>query len=154
MNSIHKSINGKSSYLIKYSSLLILILINVAAFSQDSQPSIRLKIDTSEIIEVKKEEKNIEMKIDGKIDEEAWKNLTAYDPYKVTVPSTLSETTYETKTRFFYTSDGFYFSMEMEQPKNSLVKRFKSRDDFETKSDRVGFSLDTSGDGKYAYWFS
>ena len=154
MNFINKSRNYNPLYFIKQSLCVVLLLMSAVAFPQDSQPSIRLKIDTSEIIEVKKEEKDIEIKIDGKIDEQAWKNLTAYDPYKVTVPSTLSETTYETKTRFFYTSDGFYLSMEMEQPKNSLVKRFKSRDDYQTQSDRVGFSLDTSGDGKYAYWFS
>ena len=44
--------------------------------------------------------------------------------------------------------------MYMEQPKETLVKRFKSRDDWQTKSDKTGFSLDTSGEAKYGYWFS
>ena len=151
---MHQFKNFNPSFFIRQSLCVILLLINVAAFPQDNQPAIRLKIDTSEIIEVKKEEKDIKIKIDGKIDEQAWRNITAYDPYKVTLPDTLNETTYETKARFFYTSDGFYFSMEMEQPKNTLVKRFKSRDDYHTQSDKVGFAMDTSGDGKYGYWFS
>lgn len=135
-------------------NLINLLLISSVAFSQETQPLIKIKINADEILEVKKEEKNIKIKIDGKLDEKVWKSLTAYDPYKVTEPDTLKKPLYETKTRFFYTSDGFYFSMEMEQPKSTLVRRFKSRDDFDTKSDRVGFSLDTSGNGKYAYWFS
>ena len=42
----------------------------------------------------------------------------------------------------------------MEQPKHTHVKRYLSRDDWQTKSDKVGLTIDTSGDGKYGYWFS
>ena len=34
------------------------------------------------------------------------------------------------------------------------MKRYLSRDDWQAKSDKVGLTIDTSGDGKYGYWFS
>ena len=34
------------------------------------------------------------------------------------------------------------------------MKHYLSRDDWQTKSDKVGLTIDTSGDGKYGYWFS
>ena len=154
MKFINKFNNDNQSYSLKPLLIVLGLFMNVVALSQNNNPSIRVKIDNSEIIDVTRAEADVNIKIDGKIDEQEWQSLTVYDPYKVTEPDTLSETTYETKTRFFYTSSGFYFSMEMEQPKNTLVKRFKVRDDWQTQSDKVGFSLDTSGDGKYGYWFS
>ena len=154
MKFINKYNNDNQSNFLKPLLIVMGLFINVVALSQNNHPSIRLTIDNSEIIDVTRAEADVNIKIDGKIDEQEWKSLTVYNPYKVTKPDTLSETTYETKTRFFYTSSGFYFSMEMEQPKNTLVKRFKVRDDWQTQSDKVGFSLDTSGDGKYGYWFS
>ena len=154
MKFINKFNNDNQSYSLKPLLIVLGLFMNVVALSQNNNPSIRVKIDNSEIIDVTRAEADVNIKIDGKIDEQEWQSLTVYDPYKVTEPDTLSDTTYETKTRFFYTSSGFYFSMEMEQPKNTLVKRFKVRDDWQTQSDKVGFSIDTSGDGKYGYWFS
>ena len=154
MKFINKFYNNNQLYFLKPLLIVLGLFMNDVALSQNNNSSIRVKIDNSEIIDVTRAEADVNIKIDGKIDEQEWQSLTVYDPYKVTEPDTLSETTYETKTRFFYTSSGFYFSMEMEQPKNTLVKRFKVRDDWQTQSDKVGFSLDTSGDGKYGYWFS
>ena len=93
-----------------------------------------------------KKDVNVMIKIDGKIDEPEWQDITSYDPYKVTKPETLADTSYESNLRFFYTANGFYISMDMKQPKDTLVKRFKPRDDWQTQSDKTGFSIDTSGE--------
>ena len=132
---------------------LLLVLTN-PLFSQDTTESFKLQFNDREIINVQKKDVNVKIKIDGKIDDAEWQDVTFYDPYMVTKPDTLAKPSYKSKLRFFYTANGFYISMDMEQPKNTLVKRFKPRDDWQTKSDKTGFSIDTSGDGKYGYWFS
>ena len=134
--------------------LVFLLLTLGTSFAQDNGKKILLVVDDSIPIEMQKMSNDVDIKIDGKIDENVWKELGVYDPYKVTNPDTLEETIYETKTRFFYTAEGLYFSLEMEQPKHTHVKRYLSRDDWQTKSDKVGLTIDTSGDGKYGYWFS
>ena len=134
-------------------ALLLLVLTN-PLFSQDTTESFKLQFNDREIINVQKKDVNVKIKIDGKIDDAEWQDVTFYDPYMVTKPDTLAKPSYKSKLRFFYTANGFYISMDMEQPKNTLVKRFKPRDDWQTKSDKTGFSIDTSGDGKYGYWFS
>ena len=153
MNNIH--FQSRERMLLSSIMMLIIFLIGAGkSFAQNSSNKILVVVDDSKPIEVKKMPDDVDIKIDGKIDEIAWKELNIYDPYKVTNPDTLEETKYETKTRFFYTSEGLYVSMEMEQPRNTHVKRYLSRDDWQTKSDKVGLTIDTSGDGKYGYWFS
>jgi len=134
--------------------LALLLVLTNPLFSQDTTESFKLQFNDREIINVQKKDVNVKIKIDGKIDDAEWQDVTFYDPYMVTKPDTLAKPSYKSKLRFFYTANGFYISMDMEQPKNTLVKRFKPRDDWQTKSDKTGFSIDTSGDGKYGYWFS
>ena len=40
----------------------------------------------------------------------------------------------------------------MEQPADTLLRRFSSRDYLELRRDSVGFTLDASGEGEYGYW--
>ena len=153
MNNIH--FQNRERMLLSSIMILIIFLLGAGkSLAQNSSNKILVVVDDSKPIEVKKMPDDVDIKIDGKIDEIAWKELNIYDPYKVTNPDTLEETKYETKTRIFYTSEGLYVSMEMEQPRNTHVKRYLSRDDWQTKSDKVGLTIDTSGDGKYGYWFS
>jgi hypothetical protein len=135
-------------------AILSFSIITDPIFSQENPESIQFQLDNNQIINVQKKDVNVKIKIDGKIDEPEWQDITSYDPYKVTKPDTLADTSYESNLRFFYTANGFYISMDMKQPKDTLVKRFKPRDDWQTQSDKTGFSIDTSGEGKYGYWFS
>src|SRR4030095_10295925 len=41
----------------------------------------------------------------------------------------------------------------LEQPHATHVKRLSGRDGMTVNCDTVGFTLDTSGDGRYGYWF-
>ena len=153
MNNVHFQNRGR----MLLNSIIIVSYLLMSAgtsFAQNNSKKLLLVVDDSKPIEVQKMPDDVDIKIDGKIDEAAWKELNIYDPYKVTNPDTLEETKYETKTRFFYTSEGLYLSMEMEQPRDTHVKRYLSRDDWQTKSDKVGLTIDTSGEGKYGYWFS
>jgi hypothetical protein len=134
--------------------LVFILIFPQILFSQVTDDSLRFSLNNNEIINIQNKPLDIDIKIDGKIDDAVWDDIDSYGSFKVTRPDTLVKTTYETDVKIFYTADGFYISMDMEQPKETLVKRFKSRDDWQTKSDKTGFSIDTSGDAKYGYWFS
>ena len=81
--------------------LVFLLLTLGTSFAQDNGKKILLVVDDSIPIEMQKMSNDVDIKIDGKIDENVWKEPVVYDPYKVTNPDTLKETIYETKTRFF-----------------------------------------------------
>ena len=51
------------------------------SFAQDNSKKILLVVDDSKPIEVQKMPDDVEIKIDGKIDEVAWTELNIYDPY-------------------------------------------------------------------------
>ena len=92
--------------------------------------------------------------IDGRLDEEAWQNVEAHRDLRVIVPDTLAAPSHETAIRLFYTDKGVYVSFDMEQPAETLLRRYTARDDFDAKRDSVSFTLDTSGGGRYGYWMS
>ena len=135
-------------------ALILTVIFQSLVVAQNEINALQLSLDNNEIINVQKKPLDIDIKIDGKIDEALWDDIAAYGSFRVIKPDTLETTPYKTLLKFFYTADGFYISMDMEQPKDTLVKRFKSRDDWQTKSDKTGFSIDTSGEAKYGYWFS
>ena len=95
---------------------------------------------------------DVDITIDGHIDEAVWSKVPGYDAMLVMDPDTLDEPTYQTVSRFLYTSDGLYVSALMEQPPATLVARLSSRDKYINR-DSYGITLDTSGEGLYGYWF-
>ncbi len=92
--------------------------------------------------------------IDGHVDEPAWAGLRAYNEMKVLVPDTLAAVPYKTDVRLFYTEKGLYVSFDMEQSKETVVKRLTVRDVRDINRDYVTVTLDTSGEGRYGYWVS
>ena len=135
-------------------TVILFLILPYTALTQSLDESIHLSINESEVIEVQQRNINTAIIIDGKIDEAVWTSITPYERLKVTQPDTLKDPIYKSVVKFFYTVDGFYFSIDMEQPKDTLVKRFTNRDDWATKSDKVSISIDTSGEAKYAYWMA
>ncbi len=93
-----------------------------------------------------------DIRIDGRIDEPIWQQLSAHDNMRVTEPDTLTIPEFSTHTRFLYTDKGLYVAAVMEQPPDTLVRRLSNRDQ-ELNRDSFGITLDTSGDGLYGYWF-
>lgn len=98
------------------------------------------------------EESQVHIVIDGKLDEPVWNTLPYHDDMVVIEPDTLSNVPLETRARFFYTNKGFYIGIWSEQDAGTLISRLSSRDQFVARDD-VGFTLDPSGRGLYAYWF-
>ena len=67
-------------------------------------------------------------------------------------PDSLVRPRYRTLFKAFYTERGLYLGWDMEQPADTLVRRYSSRDMGWLRRDTVSFTLDTSGEGEYGYW--
>ena len=91
--------------------------------------------------------------VDGRLDEPIWRELPAFDEFVVLEPDTLERGPYATLVRFLYTDQGLYVGVAMEQPKHTLIKRLSGRDVRELNRDSINITLDTSGEGRYAFWF-
>jgi len=97
-------------------------------------------------------ESQIDIKIDGLLDEAPWSQTPGIDNFLVVDPDTEATPRFETVVRMFYTQRGLYASFEMEQPPETLVRRYSGRDEGRINRDNVGITIDTSGQGRYGYW--
>ena len=120
-----------------------------------TEAPITVAIDRDEPLVLQQwQHKQAEIKIDGHLDETAWRHAMAIRQLKVTEPDTLVTPAYDTEVRLFYTERGVYVSFDMEQPAETLVRRLSSRDNRDVQRDYVSFTLDTSGSARYAYWMT
>ena len=99
------------------------------------------------------ERRGSDIKLDGKLDDPVWQDLPAYDELVVLEPDTLALPPYRTRVKLYYTDSGLYVGVDMEQPKETLIARLSGRDNREINRDSINITLDTSGDGRYGYWF-
>ena len=97
-------------------------------------------------------EADVDVVIDGKVDEALWQQFPYYDNMLVSIPALVTPAEYATQIRLFATEKGLYVSSVMEQPPESLVKRYSRRDDFFDR-DTFGVTIDASGEALVAYWF-
>jgi len=93
------------------------------------------------------------VKIDGKIDEAIWAELPVFDEFAVIEPDTLKASRSPTLIRLFATSRGLYVSADMHQPTDTLISRLSGRDNGRLNRDSINLTLDTSGSGRYGFWF-
>ncbi|HUE75854.1 MAG TPA: DUF5916 domain-containing protein, partial [Chloroflexota bacterium] len=82
-----------------------------------------------------------------------WQLVPAYDEMTVVEPDTMARPAYRTFARYFYTDEGLYIGVKLEQPPETLIARLSGRDAFINR-DSFGITLDTSGEGLYGYWFT
>jgi len=134
---------------------MLAMLPALAAFGQEDIDAVEISVGSREPIRVARyDDASAAIQLDGRLHEPAWQETRAYSNLRVIQPDTLAEPAYRTDIRFFYTERGLYVSFDMEQPRETLLRRFSPRDDFDTKRDKVSFTLDTSGGGRYGYWMS
>ncbi|MCZ6643104.1 MAG: DUF5916 domain-containing protein, partial [Gammaproteobacteria bacterium] len=89
--------------------------------------------------------------IDGYLIEAPWSEIVGIDDFRVVEPDSLVAPRYRTVFKAFYTTRGLYMAWDMEQPTDTLVKRYSSRDQGRLSRDTVSATLDTSGEGRYGY---
>lgn len=98
-------------------------------------------------------ESELQVEIDGRLDEAVWSEVPAWDDFRVIEPDTLALPTYRTRVRMFYTDAGLYVGVWSEQPPATRVERLTARDEGVAR-DNITLTLDPSGDGNTAYWFT
>jgi len=116
-------------------------------------PEITPLVDKEPVVLQKFTEEEHNITIDGHLDEPLWKTLRAYDEFVVIEPDTLIPPNHATHVRFFNTERGLYVGIDMEQPEGTLVKRLSGRDVRSLNRDSINITLDTSGEGRYGFWF-
>ena len=128
---------------------------------EPSEPSIGLETitidghdgETQQAIVVPHEASDVDIVIDGVIEEGVWQNLPTHEEFYVTDPDTLERAPLRSQWRFFYTDRGFYIAAQCDQDTKLLVERLSARDLGFLNRDYVSFTIDTSGEARYGYWF-
>lgn len=95
---------------------------------------------------------SVNINLDGLVDEAVWNEVPAFDMMLVSVPGTGEPGEFVTENRLLATEKGLYISAVMYQPPETIVMRMTKRDDH-TDRDTYGVTLDTTGEGEFAYWF-
>ncbi len=121
--------------------------------SQIATAEVIVDLTDGETISIHQASADEPIKIDGHLDEAIWVDLPAYDEFVVIEPDTLSDVPHATLVRFFYRDDGLYIGVEMVQPAETIIKRLSGRDVRRLNRDSVSITLDTSGEGRYGFWF-
>jgi hypothetical protein len=98
-------------------------------------------------------EAEIDVVIDGRVEEAVWHDLDYFDNMRVAVPSTGLAGEYPTEFRMFATERGLYVGAIMYQPPETLVRRLSKRDE-SVDRDGFTFTIDVSGEALVGYWFS
>lgn len=147
-SSTTKNRNPKRELILK-ASYVLLFLVTATLLAA---PASAVEARDEAYVPTRFDEADVDIRIDGKLDEEIWASLPYVDDMVVIEPDTLVQVPFETRVRYFYTEKGFYIGAWMEQPTDTLVSRLSSRD-IRVQRDEIAFTLDPSGDGLYGYWF-
>ncbi|GMV29661.1 MAG: hypothetical protein AMXMBFR59_17860 [Rhodanobacteraceae bacterium] len=94
------------------------------------------------------------LRIDGRIDEEQWREAHVFRDFKRTQPYALDTASVVTEARLLSTPEGIAFAFRCEQPETfQRVKPFTPRDRIRN-ADRVNVNIDFDADGKIGYNFT
>ena len=97
-------------------------------------------------------ESEFELRLDGKLEDTIWSQVPAYDRMTVIKPDVGGSGRYGTQTFIFHTERGLYVGAFNAQPAESLISRRGGRDTL-SNGDFYQLLIDTSGEGRYGYWF-
>ncbi len=96
---------------------------------------------------------DIDITIDGRLDESIWQTSAKIGDFGVVEPDTLVPGEYPTNMHIFYNSKGIYVGFDMHQPRDTLVSQLSSRDQRQLIRDAVFITFDSSSEARYGYWF-
>ena len=93
------------------------------------------------------------IQVDGDLQEAIWRTLPNVARFVVLEPDTLADVPHATRIKLAYTDKGLYVGADLEQPKDTLIRRLSGRDVFfGLNRDSINLTLDTSGEGLYGFW--
>lgn len=138
------------------SALLTCVLGANAALAQaPNTDGVELALDNGTTLKLQRiAHSSADVTVDGAIDESVWGRIAPINQMRVIDPDTLENVPFDTDVRIFYTERGIYVSFDLEQPTDSIVQRITTRDNIDIDRDTVSITLDTSGEGLFAYWMT
>jgi len=96
----------------------------------------------------------LDIEIDGKLDDPAWKEADEYTKYYESLPFTLNEPKDFQKVLILEDESGIYLGFINEQEKETIRANRHERDDEMANTDKAGLAIDFDGDGLAAYAFT
>lgn len=134
-------------YLLTIFALLALVFSTVHATATEPD---RVPVQIERIGE------EAEIRIDGRVSKSEWSNATKIDDFRLINREIddLRKSELATTVRTFYNDKGLYVSFDMEQPESTFVKIYSAPDGGSLNRDFVTVALDTSGEGKYGFYFT
>lgn len=99
------------------------------------------------------EHDTVDIRLDGEVSEDVWQTVAPHDRMLVAVPATARPGQHRTDVHLLATERGLYVGAILYQDPDSLVTRRAIRD-LQVDRDTFGITLDTTGEGKFAYWFT
>lgn len=121
--------------------------------SSVSNEDIAIELAGDSIIVVTRVTKPVSLLIDGLLDDDVWSLVPTHGEFLVSDPDTLEPASLDTLIRLFYTDDGLYIAAEMEQDPSTLITRLSAKDQGFLTRDYISIMLDTSGEGRYGFFF-
>ncbi|MFM7118708.1 MAG: DUF5916 domain-containing protein [Gammaproteobacteria bacterium] len=91
--------------------------------------------------------------IDGRLREDVWQRLPAWDEFTIIEPDLMQRPPHRTYIRMTYDDKGLYVGADLRQPPETLLRRLSGRDAREINRDSINLTIDTSGEGRYGFWF-
>ena len=98
------------------------------------------------------EHADVDIRLDGLVDEPVWSRVRAYDNMRTSIPGTGAPAKLSTEVRMLATERGLFVSGVMRQDPETLVLRLTERDVFIDR-DNFSVTIDATGSGSFAYWF-
>jgi hypothetical protein len=129
-------------------------IASIAPIPGNGAPSGRVGSATPAGLTLTRVERDVRIEVDGKLDEPVWDQLPVIDRFSVIKPNTLEPARYATRVRAFYSDAGLYVGIQMDQPRGTRVARLSSRDRPELNRDSITVMVDSSGEGRYGYYFT
>ena len=144
------------SSLLGFARLFPLLATSLAYATSQAPPAIAdagLALHVNGQVPLARLDQSARVAIDGRLDEAAWQSLAVHEDFRVIDPDTLAKGELPTRVRMFYTERGFYLGAEMVQDETTLVEHLSGRDQGFLNRDYFSITLDTSGEGRYGFWF-
>ncbi len=98
----------------------------------------------------------VAVRVDGRVSEASWNAASSITDFRLINRDTENMRRIElaTTVRAFYNDKGLYFSFDMDQDEETFVKIHSAPDGGSLNRDFVTVALDTSGEGKYGFYFT
>jgi uncharacterized protein DUF5916/cellulose/xylan binding protein with CBM9 domain len=138
---------GRSSVRLSHCFLFPAMLLLPASVRGGSPPEgdLRIPVRTA-----------VPPRIDGVLDEEAWKEALVIDDFTQQLPEDRVPPTERTEARILYDDDNLYLGIRLyDREPSRILARTLARDSFAISADdQLAFCIDSSNNGRDGFWFS